>query len=672
MSDLNPRQNEAVRYIDGPLLVLAGAGSGKTRVITQKIAHLIQNCGYSPRHIAAVTFTNKAAREMKERVGKLLSGGQGRGLRVSTFHTLGLEIIRRELKHLGYKAGFSIFDAQDSQALIKELLRREAGDDAMAREVQHTISNWKNAFVSPEQAIGLASDGFEVAAAQCYGAYNRHLKAYNAVDFDDLIMLPVQLFEDQPEVLEAWQGRIRYLLVDEYQDTNATQYRLVQLLVGLLGKLTVVGDDDQSIYAWRGAQPENLGLLSKDFPALKVIKLEQNYRSMGRILKAANQLIAHNPHVFDKALWSELGYGDPIRVLRSADEEDEALKVVSDLIHHRFQNRTDYSDYAILYRGNHQSRIFEKALREQRIPYHLSGGNSFFSHTEIKDVMAYLRLLANPEDDNAFLRVVNTPRREIGAATLEKLGAYATERGVSLFSASQELGLGQRLNERARARLTTFIDWLVETGLQARGADPVPVIRRMLRDIDYESWLQENSNTPKAAERRWGNVEELLSWLERMMQPDDEGKAPEDLSELVARLTLMDILERNAEAEGGDAVRLMTLHAAKGLEFPHVYLIGMEEELLPHRTSIEEENIEEERRLAYVGITRAQRTLAFTLAARRRRAGELVRCEPSRFLAELPEDDLQWEGRGIEVPAEERQKRGQAHLANLRGLLGES
>jgi ATP-dependent DNA helicase Rep len=668
VSDLNPRQHEAVRYIDGPLLVLAGAGSGKTRVITQKIAYLIQDCGISPQHIAAVTFTNKAAREMKERAGKLLQGKESRGLRVSTFHTLGLDIIRREGKHLGYKPSFSIFDAQDSANLIKELLRKENVNEDLLKELHQQISRWKNAFTTPDQAVTLASSDGEMRAARIYGEYNRHLKAYNALDFDDLIMLPVLLFMQHPEVLEHWQNRIRYLLVDEYQDTNATQYQLVKLLVGARAALTVVGDDDQSIYAWRGAQPENLALLNTDFPNLKVIKLEQNYRSTGRILKAANQIIANNPHVFEKQLWSQLGYGDPIRVVSCADEEDEAAKVVGQIIAHKFKHRTEHRDYAILYRGNHQSRLFEKALREQRIPYTLSGGTSFFAHTEVKDVLAYLKLLVNPDDDTAFLRAVNTPRREIGPATLEKLGAYAGGRGISLFTACFELGLKQQLNDRAYERVEQFAHWLVDIGDRARRGDPVEAVRDLVREIDYDTYLKDTSNDIKAAERRMGNVYELLDWVKRLAEQEEGGEP--DITLLVNKICLIDMLDRNDEESDSDNVRLMTLHAAKGLEFPHVFLVGMEEELLPHRNSIELETIEEERRLAYVGITRAQKTLTLTVATRRRRGGELVRCEPSRFLEELPQDDLEWEGTGVELAPEVRQERGKAQLANLKGMLG--
>ncbi|QKT03763.1 DNA helicase Rep [Ectothiorhodospiraceae bacterium 2226] len=668
MSDLNPRQREAVRHIDGPLLVLAGAGSGKTRVITHKIAYLVRECGYKARDIYAVTFTNKAAREMKARAGALMQGKEGAGLKVSTFHTLGLSILRREAAVLGYRSGFTIFDAADSAALIKELASKglELDKDQVA-ELQQRISTWKNDGVSPEQAAA-GAQAHEVAAAKVYAQYQRHLKSYNAVDFDDLITVPVRLFEENAEARERWQNRVRHLLVDEYQDTNACQYRLVRLLVGARGALTAVGDDDQSIYAWRGARPENLAQLAEDFPQLKVVKLEQNYRSSGRILKAANQLIQNNPHVFEKRLWSELGYGDPLRVLAANDPEHEAAKVVSEILHHHFTHRGDYRDYAILYRGNHQSRLFEQALREHHIPYRLSGGTSFFAHTEVRDLMAYLRLLVNPDDDAAYLRAVNTPRREIGPTTVEKLANYAQGRGTSLLAASLELGLAQHLPERAVTRLQQFGEWLVDVGDRAARGDTLGVVRDMIKQIDYYAYLTDSAATPAAAERRVGNVEELLAWMQRII---DAAEGEKSLGEVVAHMSLIDMLDRNEDEAEMDAVHLLTLHAAKGLEFPHVFLVGMEEELLPHRVSLAEESLEEERRLAYVGITRAQRTLTFTYARKRKRGGELIDTEPSRFLQELPADDLKWEGKGEQVDPEERQSRGQAHLANLRGLLGQ-
>ncbi|MGR9037557.1 MAG: UvrD-helicase domain-containing protein, partial [Gammaproteobacteria bacterium] len=462
MSKLNPEQQAAVKAIDHPLLVLAGAGSGKTRVITEKIAYLIKQ-GMPARHIAAVTFTNKASREMKTRVTRLLDDKQTRGLRISTFHSLGLDILRAEYKTLSYKAGLTLFDPQDTLTLLRNLITHAPKDyDQDNAEIYAwQIGQWKNAFMTPDQA--LAAVGQEQrAAARLYHDYIRSLKAYNAVDFDDLILLPVLLFQQHSSILEKWQNKIRYLLVDEYQDTNITQYQLVKLIAGNLGRFTVVGDDDQSIYAWRGAQPENLSQLQKDYPRLKVIKLEQNYRSTGRILKVANQLIANNDHVFEKRLWSNLGYGDPLRVLSHKDELIEAQQIVSEIIHHKFKSGGGYRDYAVLYRGNHQSRLFERCLRENNIPYFISGSTSFFAYTEIKDILAYLRLLVNPDDDAAFLRIINTPRREIGPTTLEKLGAYANERHISLFAASFELGLRRKLSEKSAHRLEKFCNWIVD------------------------------------------------------------------------------------------------------------------------------------------------------------------------------------------------------------------
>jgi ATP-dependent DNA helicase Rep len=686
VTKLNARQKEAVRYLDGPLLVLAGAGSGKTSVITRKIAWLILECGIQPSRIAAVTFTNKAAREMKTRVTALLKGTDAKGLAISTFHTLGLTILRKELAASGYKPGFSIHDSEDSLNLIRESLR---GNKSVTPEsVQWQISAWKNALLSPEQAAaGSDGDMLLATAARVYAEYQRSLKAFNALDFDDLILQPVHVLRDHPEVRARWQTQVRYLLVDEYQDTNAGQYELVKLLVGDGGALTVVGDDDQSVYAWRGARPENLHQLKDDYANLKVIKLEQNYRCTGRILKAANQLIANNPHLFEKRLWSEHGFGDPVKVLACRDDEHEAERVVSELMHHKFLHNTDHRDYAILYRGNHQARQFERVLREQRIPYYLSGGLSFFERTEVRDIMAYLKLLANPDNDSAFLRVVNTPRREIGAATLEKLSAYAQGRNLSLFAAAFELGLAQHfkeaslhknshnLSDRQLASLKRFCVWLSELADRAREEEPATVLRCLLTDIAYDAWLKETCDNLEAAERRMENVLELTGWLTRLAKQEQQDE-PSTFAELVARLSLIGMLDNEDDENQSDQVSLMTLHAAKGLEFPHVFIVGMEEGLLPHRSSIEavdanaDSAVEEERRLAYVGITRAKKTLAFTYAKQRKRYGEVVQCEPSRFLNELPADDLQWEGKGSSVNPEQKQERGAAHVAHLRNLLG--
>lgn len=667
MNDLNPRQREAVRHISGPLLVLAGAGSGKTSVITRKIAYLIQECGIAASKIVAVTFTNKAAREMKERASKLVQGQEARGLTVSTFHNLGLNILRREMAHFGLKNGFSIFDADDSRSLIGELLHRENASDKIDL-IRHQISSFKNDLLSPTEAMGKAESDGEMLAARVYEEYNRHLRAYNAVDFDDLILLPTVAFRDHKELREKWQNRIHYLLVDEYQDTNSAQYLLVKLLVGLRGALTAVGDDDQSIYAWRGARPENMVALTEDFPNLTVVKLEQNYRSTSRILKAANTVIANNPHVFEKQLWSQMGMGDPIRVLSCANEDAEAERVATDILNHKLLNRTAFRDYAILYRGNFQSRLLETKLRELQIPYKVSGGQSFFSRAEIKDVMAYLRIIINPDDDNAFLRIVNTPKRELGPSTLEKLGSYAQQRGCSLYAACDEMGLSLHLNERQHGRLQEFAQWLQDTARNVVEGDSVNAIRQMLIDIGYDDHLRDNSGTPAAAEKRIENVQNFLGSIQKMADKQDD-EDDKNIENVIRKLVLMDLLEQQAEEEDLDRVQLMTLHAAKGLEFPHTYIIGLEEDLLPHRNSIEADTIEEERRLMYVGITRAKKTLTLTHALRRKSGGENLPTTPSRFLEELPPDDLEWEGRSSGRSVEEKKALGNAHLAGLKEMF---
>ena len=666
---LNPQQQQAVEYVSGPCLVLAGAGSGKTRVIINKIAHLIGKCGYLPKQIAAVTFTNKAAREMKERVAQSIGKESSKGLIVSTFHTLGFDIIKREYKHLGFKANMTLFDEHDQMALLKELTADLFQEDKeLLRTLINRISNWKNDLCSPQQAMALARDKQEQTFAHCYDRYNKQLRAYNALDFDDLIMLPTLLFKQNAEVRSKWQEKIRYLLVDEYQDTNTSQYELIKLLVGDRARFTVVGDDDQSIYSWRGARPQNMVRLRDDFPVLRVIKLEQNYRSSQRILHCANILIDNNDHVFDKKLFSNLGEGEKLQIIEAKNEEHEAERVVGELIAHRFIAKTHYRDYAILYRGNHQSRLLEKILMQNRIPYKISGGTSFFSRAEIKDMMAYLRLVVNQDDDAAFLRIVNTPKREIGTATLEKLGSLAQEKHVSLFEAIFDFELIQRVTPKAYDALQKFARWIVELNDEIQRSEPERAVRSMLASLHYEEYLYEYATSPKAAEMQSKNVATLFDWIADMLK-GDEFNEPMNLNQIVTRLTLRDMLERGEEEDDSDQVQLMTLHASKGLEFPHVFLIGMEEGILPHQTSIDEDNVEEERRLAYVGITRAQQNLWFSLCKERRQFGELIRPEPSRFLLELPENDLQWERDKPPLSAEQQQAKTQSHIANLRAIL---
>ncbi|MEY1660803.1 DNA helicase Rep [Isoalcanivorax beigongshangi] len=670
MNNLNPRQQEAVMYTQGPLLVLAGAGSGKTSVITRKIAWLIEHHQISARHIAAVTFTNKAAREMKERIGTLVSRSASRGLIVSTFHNLGLRILKSDLALCGLRSGFSILDQADGRELLKELLHQgDSERDLDAVDfILHRISSWKNDLVSPEQALSLAQTDDEQRAAISYSRYNRMLRACNAVDFDDLIFLPVTLLRDHPSALEKWRNRIRYLLVDEYQDTNSAQYELVRLLVEPLGRFTVVGDDDQSIYAWRGARPENLAQLQQDWPHLNIVKLEQNYRSSGRILKAANAVIANNPHVFEKTLWSDYGYGEPIRVVALADEEAETEWIATDIFHQRLQRGLRWKDFAVLYRGNFQSRALETKLQTMQIPYKVSGGRSFFSHTEVKDLMCYLRLLVNPDDDNAFLRIINTPRREIGSATLEKLAGWAAKRGQGLYHVCDDMALDSVLPARGAERLREFKQWMDQKRELSQRDHSTQAVRELISELNYEGWVRQNASSPRIGDRRVENVWTLVGSLERMMERDEEDR---DLASTIARLVLIDMLEQQDNEDDTDRVQLLTLHAAKGLEYPHVYLMGIEEELLPHRASIEDDNIVEERRLMYVGITRAKANLTLTHALTRKQFGERVGTVPSRFIEEMPQDDLQFHGEGAVHDPDQADAIAQNSLAGLRALLGD-
>ena len=668
LQQLNQPQQKAVKTVDTPCLVLAGAGSGKTRVITQKIAWLIRQQGYQASQIRAVTFTNKAAREMKQRASELLSKSESKGLRISTFHTLGLNILQQECSAVGYRKGFSILDARDAEDCITELQHKDNPEKEMIKKTQQQISSWKNEFITPEQALQTADDILLQHHAKVYLAYQQQLQACNSVDFDDLIMLPVILFRANADILNKWQDRIHYLLIDEYQDTNTSQYELIKLICQMRHKLTVVGDDDQSIYAWRGAKPENIHRLQQDFPSLEVVKLEQNYRSTGRILKVANHLIANNPHLFDKKLWSSSGLGDFIRILPCKNDQDEAQKVVIDMIGKHFQNNESYSNFAILYRGNHQSRLYEKVLREHSIPYQITGGTAFFERSEIKDLTAYLRIIANPDDDRALLRVINTPRREIGSSTIKTLGEYAAWRHQSLSSVLHEAGLHEKLSHKGKVSLQRFSDWLDQKRIQAEQVDAMSLTRTLVNELHYADWLLNTSNSQKQAEARMANVEELISWIGNLQKQQDD----QSLEKLVTQLTLMSILENNDEDNQSSSVQLMTLHAAKGLEFPYVYLVGFEEDTIPHFQCQDEQGIEEERRLAYVGITRAEKSLTISYALTRQKYGEVIRCEASRFINEMPLEDLEGaEHSDNNLTPEQKKNRGMDQLASLRAMLSD-
>jgi len=661
LNTLNPAQREAITYLDGPILVLAGAGSGKTRVIVQKLAYLVEECGYSARNIAAITFTNKAANEMHERVNKLLANKDAKGMTICTFHALGMQILREEAHLLGYKKQFSIFDTADTSKIISELLG--APDKQDIRFAQGIMSNWKAGFVSPEHAASLAETEADQRIAQLYLRYQETLRAYQAMDFDDLIRLPVDLFNQFPEALLRWQQRLRYLLVDEYQDTNVCQYHLMKLLAGPRAALTAVGDDDQSIYAWRGASSANIQNLQTDYPTLRVVKLEQNYRSSQRILQSANFLIKNNTKLYDKNLWSEHGLGDQVRVFAAKDEEHEAESVVLKLLAHKFEHRTRFADYAILYRSNHLSRGFEEQLRAQNVPYTVSGGTSFFEHAEIKDLVAYLRLIANPDDDPAFIRAITTPRRGIGNLTLEKLATYAGTRNISLFEAAFESAMEQQLPARQHEELIIFCKFINRMQERAEKEECTPVLSDLMAAIDYEAWLFD-SHEPRQAEIKWSNVSDFIGWINRKSAADEKS-----LMAMTQTIALMNLLESREEV--ADTVTLSTLHAAKGLEFGHVFMVGVEEGVLPHQRSESAEQIEEERRLMYVGITRAQRSLNISYCVKRRRGKEWQNCEPSRFLNELPADDVLFSG---SLPAGNSQEiskdEGKAKLARMKAMLG--
>ncbi|WP_107726399.1 DNA helicase Rep [Neisseria weaveri] len=657
---LNPQQQEAVRYLGGPLFVLAGAGSGKTRVITEKIAYMITEAGYAPHTIAAITFTNKAAKEMQERIAGMLSKKQTRGLTVCTFHSLGMKMLREEAPNIGYKKNFSILDGTDSGKILGELLG-SSGREAVFK-AQHQISLWKNGLKTPEEAIQTASNEWERQTALVYASYQATLESYQAVDFDDLIRLPAVLLKQNGEIRQKWQKRFRYLLVDECQDTNTCQYTLMRLITGAEGMFTAVGDDDQSIYAWRGADMENLRLLQADYPQLKIIKLEQNYRSTARILKVANQVIANNPKLFPKTLWSQYGLGDEIRVIACQSEQHEAEWVVNEIAKQKIvgEGKIRYADFAVLYRGNHQARLFEEALRAARIPYQLSGGQSFFDKSEIKDILAYIRLIANPEDDPAFLRAATTPKRGIGEATLGRLNAYAHQHGGSLYETALKMDALAGLGGQNREAVQQFMYMMERYRRQAEHQAAGELIQELLDEIGYETHLL-NSEEGKAGEIKWRNVQDLAGWLAK--KGEEDGKNIIEIAQTIALMTLLE----GREDEETDAVKMSTLHASKGLEYPFVFLVGCEEGLFPHGDSVEEGNLEEERRLMYVGITRAKKQLTLTHCIKRKKQGTWQFPEPSRFIDEMPQEDLRILGRKGGEPLVSKDE-GRSKLANLAAL----
>ena len=643
-STLNPAQLEAVYHLSGPCLVLAGAGSGKTRVIVHKIAKLLQS-GLEARQIAAITFTNKAAQEMRERAKALVGSRAAKELAISTFHSLGVRLLRADGERLGLKPQFSIMDSDDVLGML-----RDAGattDAKLARQWQWTISLWKNQGLDSAGAARAATDDNEQVAARVMARYEERLAAYQAVDFDDLIGLPLKLLQRDGDARAKWQDTFRHILVDEYQDTNAVQYELLKALVGERGVFTAVGDDDQSIYGWRGATIDNLKRLPQDYPRLKLIALEQNYRSTGNILRAANHVIAANPKIFEKKLWSALGDGEPVRVLECDGEEHEAERAVAAIQSKRAEGgQVRFSDFAVLYRANHQSRVFEQKLRAAQIPYKVSGGQSFFDRAEIRDLCAWLRLLVNNDDDPAFLRAVATPKRGIGHQTLAALGTFAGRWKCSLFEALFSDSLVSALNNKAIGSLHEFGRYVNDLEYRARHAtgseDARALLLGWLKDIGYEQHLFDLDASEKLAAARWTNVLDFVDWIARRCggEVTEVGGTfeSEKHSVLEVAQTISVIISLAERSNEQDVVTLSTLHAAKGLEWAHVVLAGVNEGLLPFKSGDEEmstERLEEERRLMYVGVTRARSTLAVSTLRRRKRGRDTVAGVPSRFIAEM-------------------------------------
>jgi len=648
---LNNAQMQAVHHLHGPCLVLAGAGSGKTRVIVHKIGRLLQH-GLGPKQIAAITFTNKAAAEMRERAKALVGPKAARDLAVSTFHSLGVRLLREDGAAIGLRANFSILDSDDVLGVL-----RDAGgttDAKLARQWQWAISLWKNQGLDAAGAAAAAADDGQAVAARVMQRYEERLAAYQAVDFDDLIGLPLKLLQRDDAARGKWRALFRHVLVDEYQDTNAVQYELLKALVGsddAATPFTAVGDDDQSIYGWRGATIENLKRLPQDYPALKVIPLEQNYRSTGAILRAANAVISLNPKLYPKTLFSELGEGEPVRVLECDGEEHEAERAVARIQALRAQDpRLKFSDFAVLYRANHQARVFEQKLRAAQIPYKVSGGQSFFDRAEIKDLCAWLRLLVNPDDDPAFLRAVTTPKRGIGHTTLGALGEFAAKWKVSLFEALFSPSLATVLRGKQIDALHAFgrevNDLQHRAGATTGKEDAQALLLGWLKDIGYEQHLFDAEEGEKLAAARWTNVLDFVGWIARRCGGDIDttgGATFETERQTVLQVAqtisvILSLAERDTEQ---DVVTLSTLHAAKGLEWPHVILAGLNEGILPFQSGAEDaepmtpQRLEEERRLMYVGITRARLTLLASTLRRRKRGRETVAGVPSRFIAEM-------------------------------------
>jgi len=667
LSSLNPQQRLAAETLKGPVLILAGAGTGKTRVITFRIAYMIER-GIAPGNILGVTFTNKAAREMQERVKKLIPKPRNSKLEtqdskperptICTFHSLCVRILRQHIEKLGYKRNFVIYDESEQLGAVKKILAQISakGEKTDPAAILSLLSRYKN---GGERSAAFGDESVRAMAEHIRKRYESALHACNAVDFDDLILLTLRLFKEHPDALEACRAKFRYVMVDEYQDTNASQFELIHLLTQEHRNLCVVGDDDQSIYGWRGAEISNLLDMEKHFPEVKVVKLEQNYRSTNTILRAANQVIKNNLRRRGKQLWSDKGDGTKILLHAFMDDEEEARTIVQQIDYARLARRIPWGDNAILFRTNQQSRPLETALRTAGVRYHLIGGQSFFDRREIRDFLAYLKTFLNPHDDISLLRIANTPARGLSDVTMERLLAASHERKSSVFSAMKNPAVTTTFQNKTRESIEAFVEFVertqaelncrtsgapisldhTESGDSERSSDAPLTLKawaeNFIEEIGYYNELRRGEKTPEASENRIRNLQELMVTLDNTGSPTQSPS--ERLHAFLEDITL-DSDREDEEEKAGDAVTLITMHSCKGLEFPHVYVVGLEEGLLPHSRSKVEGTLDEERRLFYVAITRAQQTLTISHCGGRKKYGQLLPCHPSQFLRELPEE----------------------------------
>ena len=637
LKTLNAQQKEAVTTLDGPIMILAGAGSGKTRVIIQRIAYLIQKKQVPPQQIIAVTFTNKAAEEMRKRLQGILSGKQ-EGIHLSTFHSLGVGLLRNSIHHLGYRSNFIIYDTRDQFSVIKTIMEDQDFDDSElidAKSVHYEICQAKSTGVLPEEFMDQHASQQKQLVGKIFRHYQKTMKGCNAIDFDDILNLTVTLFEEHPEVMDSLTERFRYIMVDEYQDTNHIQYKLLRHLTKRHRNLCVVGDDDQSIYGWRGAEVKNILNFERNYPDVKFIRLEQNYRSTQKILTAANQVISENTQRMPKKLWSEKHVGEKLDWLL-ADSEEEELEAVTRKIRTKImQHGRRYLDYSILYRSNFQSRLVEEALREAKIPYRMLGGTSFYDREEIRDALAYLKVIHNPNDEVSLHRIINTPRRGIGKTSLIKAYEYCHETHLPLFKVMRDARKYEKIPKDSAFKMEIFTG--IISNYKQRFANEVlgTVLKDLLDEIGYLRFLETRSGDAKTRERRIMNVLELQVSVRKFSD-----KFPEaNLQSFLERVSLFTQSDNDPETKA-DQVSIMTLHSAKGLEFPFVFMVGMSEGVFPNNRSIEEGSEDEERRLCYVGITRAQQELTFSMAKSRKRYGESIKQEPSRFLLNIDPDLL--------------------------------